>query len=426
MKYKASKFNITVPMDNSDEIILFNTKECSFVVLDKETQGFLDNINEIKKYEEEVVSNLIELGFIVDKDVDEVEYVVQATKRERSSNESLSITIVNTLDCNMACYYCFEEKNKTYLSKAKADEIIEFISNRLLKNNYTKLLLTWTGGEPLLHKNIIDYISKPLVKICDENNIKYHATLLTNGLLMDEDSVKLLKKLKVNDAQITIDGMEDTHNSRRLSLEGYNSFKTILNNVSVATKYLPINIRINVDKKNKSEIKELLDYLYNNLDYKNNDNITVTINRVNKCKTSLSQEEFLEFYRYIYDYFMIDSKIEINYPAPLSFACGAQCRDSYVIDPEGYVYKCWEEIGIKEAAIGTIDRIDENCEQCQQFIKDFWPEECNDCKYLPMCHSGCLIRKRENEYKPSCNPITKILDKYLKKYYEFWREEVEE
>ena len=31
--------------------------------------------------------------------------------------------------------------------------------------------------------------------------------------------------------------------------------------------------------------------------------------------------------------------------------CGAQILNNYVIDAEGLMYKCWEDIGIKEKAI---------------------------------------------------------------------------
>lgn len=426
MNYKTSRFNITVPVDNSDELILFNSKECSFVVLDKETQGFLTDIYEINKYDEEVVENLIDLGFIVNENSDEISDLVAFTQNARLSNESLSITIATTLDCNMACPYCFENKNKKYLTESTANKIISFILTKLSSNQFKKLLITWTGGEPLLNKDIIKYITEPIEKYCNENQIDYHASIITNGLLLTEENAKFLQETKVRDGQVTLDGFEETNNKRRIALNGSNSFKTILKNVNVACTYFAIVIRINIDNNNKHEIKNLISYLYNDLDYKNNKKISITLAPVSGYESTLPLDEYYNFFRDIYDDYMINSKVQKFYPVPLSFACGALCKDSYVIGPEGEVYKCWEEIGNKDLTIGTVDNLCDNCERCQQYLKDFWPKECEECSYLPMCHGGCPIKRLDNNNKPICAPQTKAIDIYLKKYYELWEDETVE
>ena len=421
MNYKTSQFNISIPVDNSDEVILFNTKECSFVVLDEENQSFLKDINEINTYEEDIVSNLTELGFLVDKDLNEINYIKHQTKEARLHNESLSITIATTLDCNMNCYYCFEQKNKTYMTTKDADKIISFITNRLSEGQFKKLLIIWTGGEPLLNKDIIEYISKPLIKYCVDKDLEYRASTITNGLLLTEDTAKFLEEMKVREIQVTIDGLENTHNKRRLSLDKYNSFQTILSNVNTACKYLFIVIRINIDRNNQKEIKELINYLYNTLDYKNNDKVSFSLAQVNECKSSLSLEEYLSFYRDIYDDYIINGKLDKYYPTPLSFACGAQCKDSYVIGPEGLVYKCWEQVGMEECSIGTVEKVHDDCEQNKRYLTGLWPKECEDCSYIPMCHGGCPKAREKNNNRPICNPQTKTLDKYLKRYYEMWK-----
>lgn len=426
MKYKTSQFNITVPVEHSDEVILFNTKECSFVVLDKNNKGFLTNIDDISTYEKDIVSNLIELGFIVDEDIDEVELLKQQTKEARVSSESLSMTIATTLDCNMNCYYCFEKKNKQYLSTNVADKIISFIKKRLSSGQFKKLLIVWTGGEPLLNKGIIEYITTQLVQFCSTKEIEYHGSIVTNGLLLTEDTVNFLKSMQVRDGQVTVDGLEKTHNKRRLSVENLNSFQIIMENVKAACKHLSIGIRVNVDCNNKHEIRELLNYLYKALDYNNNENLSVTLAQVNGCSTTIPADEFYDFLRDIFDQHVADSKLEKNYPAPLNFACGAQCQDSLVIGPDGSVYKCWEEVGMREFSIGTIESIDDDCVINQNYLTDIWPENCDDCSYIPICHGGCPMRRNKNNNQPICVSQAKTLDKYLKRYYKLWKEENEE
>ncbi|MTI47648.1 radical SAM/SPASM domain-containing protein [Sporosalibacterium faouarense] len=423
MSYKLSRFNLTVPLEESNEVILFNSRECSFVVLDEDTQGFLEDINEVNKYDEEIITNLLEMGFIVDKDLDELLSLQEASRNIRFKNDVFSITIATTLDCNMACYYCFEEKNKHYLDEAIGDKIIEFVKRRISEGNYEKLQVTWTGGEPLLNIKMIEYISKPLIKITEDMDIEYHGTIITNGLLLTEENAKFLKEMKIRETQVTIDGFAESHNKRRISLDNLNSFEIILNNVKVAYKHIIIVIRVNVDDKNKNEIKDLLQYLYNTLDYTNNNRIWVILARVSGCSTSIPMNEYLAFYRNIYDDYMNDVNVEKYYPSPLNFACGAQSKDSYVVDPKGLVYKCWEEIGKEEYAIGTIDNVNDNAERNQKYINEYWPKECNDCFSLPMCHGGCPYKREENNNKPICIPESNTLDIYLRKYYEQWSDE---
>lgn len=160
--------------------------------------------------------------------------------------------------------------------------------------------------------------------------------------------------------------------------------------------------------------------------YKDNEKISLSIARVNECIHSLTRVEYLDFYRDIYDDYILDSKLEKYYPAQLSFACGAQCKDSYVIGPEGDVYKCWEQVGLEEVSIGKIDSIDDTCEQSTQYLNDIWPTTCDKCEYLPLCHGGCPKERKSNENKPICFPQTKTLNKYLEKYYELWKTENEE
>ncbi len=425
MKYKTSQFNITVPVERSDEVILFNTKECSFVVLDKKNKSFLTNIDDISTYEEDVVSNLIELGFLVDENLDEIENLKQQTKKARISSESLSLTIATTLDCNMNCYYCFEKKNQQYLSTDVADKIINYIFERLSSGQFKKLLIVWTGGEPLLNKNIIEYISTPIIQFCSDKEIEYHGSIITNGLLLNEETVKFLKNMHVRDGQVTVDGLEKTHNERRLSVDNLNSFQIIIDNIKTAYKYLSIGIRVNIDCNNKNEIKDLLDYLYKSLDYNNNNNLSVILAQVNGCTTTLPEQEYFEFLRDIFNMHITDSKLEKNYPVPLNFACGVQCKDSLVIAPDGYVYKCWEEIGIKEFSIGTIEKINDDCKINQKYLADMWPIECDGCTYLPMCHGGCPMRRGKNNNKPLCASQAKTLDIYLKRYYKLWEKENE-
>jgi len=97
------------------------------------------------------------------------------------------------------------------------------------------------------------------------------------------------------------------------------------------------------------------------------------------------------------------SKLGYNFaklPAPRIGICGAIAPNSYIIDPYGDIYKCWDDIGNINERIGNITNIElKNSNIIKwinyNFLKD---EECKECCFLPVCMGGCpnkQIKKSE-------------------------------
>lgn len=64
--------------------------------------------------------------------------------------------------------------------------------------------------------------------------------------------------------------------------------------------------------------------------------------------------------------------------------------NSFVIDPLGDLYKCWDEIGIKEKSSGNVktgfDTPNMKKWTCYNFT---YYSECKECAFLPVCLGGC-------------------------------------
>ena len=63
-----------------------------------------------------------------------------------------------------------------------------------------------------------------------------------------------------------------------------------------------------------------------------------------------------------------------------------------IIGPDGEIYKCWSDIGMKGRIVGNINQFITYTNQ--EFIgyNNFmvWEEEkCGGCKFLPICMGGC-------------------------------------
>ncbi len=102
--------------------------------------------------------------------------------------------------CNLTCRHC-------YIGDTVSNELtlqqIHGICSEFEELQGLRLLVT--GGEPLMHRSF-DEINKVL------SSFAFRKVLFTNGLLLTD---RILKDLNVEEIQISIDGMEQGHDSLR-------------------------------------------------------------------------------------------------------------------------------------------------------------------------------------------------------------------
>ncbi len=88
--------------------------------------------------------------------------------------------------------------------------------------------------------------------------------VITNGSLINDKILAQLKELNCSNIQITLDGVESIHNSRRMFKNGKSSFREVVKGIKIVNDYKkfpkPI-IRINIDKTNLRKTYELLEFL---------------------------------------------------------------------------------------------------------------------------------------------------------------------
>lgn len=153
----------------------------------------------------------------------------------RFNTQYLSLTIAPTTGCNFKCTYCYEAgvtKNVVKNKTASIEDVISFV-NSFKSTKY--LRVTWYGGEPLL---MFDYIETLSYKF-KEMFANYSAYMITNGYLLDRNKAIKLKAFNIKGLQITIDGLEATHNKRRAHKVNTDSFQRIISNLDCLFKVYP-------------------------------------------------------------------------------------------------------------------------------------------------------------------------------------------
>ena len=386
-----SKYNITTKID--DKLVIYNTFTNGVLSLNQEyADAYNELVNNNKCLKKDLVNELQKGGMIVQDNLNELQKMMIINKISSYDSNSLSLTIAPTSACNFKCPYCYE-KGIEY--KTMTDETQNGVIDFLKKNysNLKNLNICWYGGEPLLKLDIIENITQK-IKMEFGEDLNYSAQIVTNGYYLTEENAKKLFDLDVKFAQITIDGAKESHDDRRILHNGNPTFDTIINNIKNSYKYMNIVVRMNIDKSNINNMYEILDcFEKNNLKNKISfylapvDNINESCNECMCININEFSEEEILFYEKA-----IERGFNCNrVPNSAILGCGAISFNSFVIDPSGIFYKCWDDIGREGKDVGNIKdgiKMNENLIKWLSF-NPIHDNECEECKIFPVCYGGC-------------------------------------
>lgn len=411
--------------------LIYNARTNSFAELSdsmferlKTIESSPERINEL--FTQDDLDVLLKTKILVNENEDD-DYVMTEKLRYYMSSFNpnyLNLTIAPTTECNFRCPYCYEEnKEKKFITTEVENAIVDFI---IKHEKINQIGLTWYGGEPLLAFQSIKSLYEKMSKI--EGKRIIHHSIITNGYLMDKEKCLFFKEHKLNLIQFTLDGCRETHNKIRLHRnKDITTYDKIVENIELCASQLPetnINVRVHVDEnrleeyaKVHSEMKVLCEKYYNIhltpgfiTDYERN------------CEL-LNRQQRGQFFMDLYQKYNIDVQF---YPHHEIGGCGATCLNSYVVGPEGELYKCWVDVGNKDRVIGSIlDMKLHNEYLLANYLVNanmYDDEECKKCTLLPICDGGCPIRRLNNKKKGLnenlCTSRKDFLQQYLETHYE--------
>jgi len=419
MTYKKSRYNILIDELSDGRSLLYNSCSGSFGIMDAKTRPVFEDIENYcaDDVDEDIARNvdlMRQAGYIVDAALDELAAVKLERSRHRMSNPHLSLTIAPTMDCNMNCPYCYENKSAVAMSEEVQQQLLEFVQVHFKSNADIKSLhVTWYGGEPLMQKDVIYSLSNKLIEICETNEKAYTAGIITNGALLDIETAKrLVEECRIGHAQVTVDGMRDTHNARRILASGEDSFTIVTRNIDACKDILPINVRVNVDKNNADEVDVLTKYFIDDMGWKGNPQFYVSpveIQEGDSCSLDSSVcfqgEEFadisLKTIRAGYETNR-EAVVRSFFPRRRAMFCSGEGANSYVIDPEGNYYNCYRHVGMAEHVTGHISKPFLVTKMYGEWLLADIKDKCEKCEYLPMCMGGCAVYRLDGNKEPKC------------------------
>ncbi len=411
-----SKYAIPLKLKNN-LYILFNTRNQAIVKLQANEFESIKQIKNAANLHEatknilhpDLVSILEKQKFIVaeNEDKDYVASEILRNKIASFSSNTLSMTIAPTSDCNFACPYCYEKhKRQCFMSDDVIDHLVQYVKNY---QPCTKFKITWYGGEPLLAFDEIKKLSEKLVAIQDKEWIGH--SIVTNASLITDDVIQYFKQYKLRSIQISLDGIKEHHDiTRRYKHNKCGSFDVIINNIEKLLLNLndtDVVVRVNIDKNTIDDYGKIAKFFAERFSgHLNHLRIYPGYIRVEdeergcwNCNSILNQDKYLFFDK------MADAYgVPVNWmPQRATKGCGATSLHSYIIGPEGDMYKCWNDFGDKKRCIGNIadDQLKGNTRLMMRYLAmgiGLDTAECCECNLLPVCSTGCPWERISNVY----------------------------
>lgn len=254
---KFSRYNLEVFDPDAKKTILFNTLSGhSFYITDEVCESIRSQ--DVGQLDDETLQAFQKCGIVVDDTVDERRIVSYFHGKAKFSADAVSSTVLLTWACNFACIYCYEGAGTMTetMSDDQADRYIMFMKNEAERRRPKTMYVNLFGGEPLMNIGRGFYILEELSSYCAARDIAFSCGVITNGTLLDEETIKKLLTFNCSMVQITLDGLPETHNARRPYKGGRASFDDVIAAIKRLILHPQIRtvIRINVDKTNLANV----------------------------------------------------------------------------------------------------------------------------------------------------------------------------
>lgn len=141
--------------------ILYNAGSDNFVLFNSKLQPLLNKTPDaLAKENTDFYKELVSAGAIISDEIDEYNQQLIKAIEAKSQEESFEIMINPTLDCNLHCWYCYENHIKdSIISPSTLVKIKNFINNTISHKPQLKTItLSFFGGEPLINFDIVSQI----------------------------------------------------------------------------------------------------------------------------------------------------------------------------------------------------------------------------------------------------------------------------
>jgi uncharacterized protein len=365
-----------------------------------------DEIMGLQEVHPDLFNSLVDNGFLVPAEEDEIEKVRTLMSVIDGADDSFFLMINPTMNCNFKCWYCYESHIKgSKMDVANIGKVRMFIEHVFRDNPRIKVFtISFFGGEPLLYfKDVVVPILEDADRIISAHGAELRVGFTTNGLLIDEDVVAKLSRYTLRGFQISFDGNREHHDMTRFISKNKGSYDEIIRNVKLLVRNgVSITLRINYTAKNIWGLGDILTDL-DELTMEERKRVTVSMNKVWQEEDNTlgaPASDFLEKAE-AYGFEIMDAL----YGDTVINSCYADKKNEAVINYNGDLYKCNARDFKKERREGYLDDagnvvwVADIEERINIKLRN---KPCLECSIMPICGGGCSQVAWENRGKDYC------------------------
>lgn len=377
---------------------------------------------------QQLLPDLLRGRFFVKSDENELAHLKDRFEYFQQRDPFL-VTITTTMDCNLGCYYCYEDKSKSYLSREGCDAILDWIKEQIRAKGHERLYTDWYGGEPMLNQEAIEYFSNQAIEYCDAEGVGYSSAMISNGTLWPDDAKGFVERARIRHVQFTFDGPRQHHDRRRRYVvadeRSPSSFDEIVKTVDRVLRAARIYLRINVDPGSAPDVMSLVEFFKEHGWLERGVRIypyLAMIGPMTEHCSFLGKSKRMRDFSAEFDTLNNEFQLAISrhidprgiqhlqyYPMTVKLNCAAVGANSVVFGPDGYMYKCGLDVGQHHLAHDQLPLANEvtppvglsgdlptvrrapgrNSAHPWDRYDPFSHERCSECQYLPICLGGC-------------------------------------
>lgn len=319
-----------------------------------------------------------------------------------------TLTLNVTQICNLKCVYCAAGGDGTYGAPQTKINIentlpqLKWFLNKVPAGE--QFSITFLGGEPLLYPEGIEAVGNYVNSVATEKNIKARFSIVTNGTLLNDRNINILKMLKAN-VTVSLDGPAEINDKVRprkngegstiAAIEGIKQLaedKTALGVISVHGVFDKNNLNlVGAYEFYKTLAVDSYGFTYSVEENDEHSN-KVFIEQMNqiaeKAYADGGEAELRKISFFDQHFSALDNQQQTE-----NF-CGAG-KSYLMIDAKNAVFTCPWDVGNKEEQIGHGHTL--NQEKLSNYSKPLIEQNnCQTCWARYLCGGGCMFMHKKS------------------------------
>ena len=402
---QLSRFVVPYQDVRPGEHVLYSVLEDRYVGVDDATlsaiEGWTNGLAPRDEDEREAQAVLADDGFLVEgRADDDARLGASYAKAAEGIPDTLFVTLMPTLACDLACTYCFQKEHPAFnkMNAPVEDHTHAWILKQIDERSLSKLHVHYFGGEPLTRKDFCLRSAEALSKAMAARGGTFEWNMTTNGVGLDLEFARAMRGFGDGIFKVTLDGDKETHDRMRVYRDGRGSFDRIFENLVAVAPHVRVRVGGNFLPDQAASFEKLLDRiekagiatLLEGVSFKPIiDTQQRSTGTCTNCSDKAETQTLVQLNKSLEKRQLASPVHQGETLERLLGPCELHWKNNYTIDPDGRVYKCPAVAGLPGLEVAQVS--DAAPEKVAPLIaKRPWEHECGDCPYMPVCYGGCL------------------------------------